>query len=47
MKTESYRYRVTTSTGETLGYVRATDEGDAYRKAIQKFSGLGIKVRMV
>jgi phytoene/squalene synthetase len=44
---ETYRYRVETTSGEFLSYVRATDEGDAYRKAAVKFCALGMRVRMV
>jgi len=46
-KPETYKYAVTTTSGERLGTVRATDEGDAYRKAIVRFGGLGIQVRMI
>lgn len=46
-RVEKYRYRVETTSGEKLGEVRATDEGDAYRAAKVKYGSLGIVVRMI
>jgi hypothetical protein len=39
-------FRVENTAGEFIGYVRAKDAGDAYRKASVKWGAMGIVLRV-